>query len=482
MVFNIQKIQFKLPDAFTLDAFEKSTKYHFDVQVKQLQNIIKTIGTENTKFKKDYQIFLGKISKNKIISDIINTKYDIRLYAYFLSNAGKTHKDATNNIILNKIDDISPRPNLMLIEVISDYFFNNFKNNDCFNDIGKWIINARKKRKMPFINQEKIFSSEGPLWLAQKAFDNKCDFLFILNDFNLNQYRGSQYLQISQGYYYLETLKNISVDANHPVLNEMKNPDVYQSPFDDNLLGHKILEIMIERCPKNKIHEKWQEVILNIAGDPRVSKNNERFLKWWSFLDEALILKVKGWLSTLDIKLFLKAMEDYAKGSNNFEMQRMFPARKKFLEGLIKKEIVVDTRLFLSREMEKYLKRYYKKEELPNYSTVYDNDKSVIYIDLENAKIIEGSHSCYLWIFNNLKKSAHIFDMLQKEFSYHSLTSGLSYDYAYKSSVKDNKIVHNGQWQKRAVDSLRSLNVDIHIKDVLTQDDWHDYKRKFGVY
>jgi hypothetical protein len=91
--------------------------------------------------------------------------------------------------------------------------------------------------------------------------------------------------------------------------------------------------------------------------------------------------------------------------------------------------------------------------------------------------MIEGSHSCYLWIYKNLSKEANIFNLNRREFRYYELTSGLN---NHEGSLEN--FVHNGQWQKRAVDALRSLDVDIHIKDVLTDDDWYDYRQQYGVY
>ncbi|MEI8647018.1 EH signature domain-containing protein [Paraglaciecola sp. Hal342] len=95
--------------------------------------------------------------------------------------------------------------------------------------------------------------------------------------------------------------------------------------------------ILIDRAPKQGVDESWQNAVIAIAGDPRVPKSHPRYMKWWSQLTNAQSKKVQGWLSKLDLKLFLEALEDYSKSSRDDDMIRMFPSRKHFLEGMHKR-------------------------------------------------------------------------------------------------------------------------------------------------
>ncbi|ABP79166.1 conserved hypothetical protein [Stutzerimonas stutzeri A1501] len=132
-----------------------------------------------------------------------------------------------------------------------------------------------------------------------------------------------------------------------PVLDELLKPSVAKAPFEGaRRIGHVALEILIDRAGQ-EAGEVWQNFILNLAGDPRISSSAVNFREWWQPLGEERIQKVRGWLSKEDLRLFLQAVEQYGLETANMEMQRMFPARKRFLEGLFKLKLIRNTRLLL---------------------------------------------------------------------------------------------------------------------------------------
>ena len=100
---------------------------------------------------------------------------------------------------------------------------------------------------------------------------------------------------------------------------------------------------MIDKV-RGEVSEKWQKVIFQIAGDPRVPKDASNYRNWWLALGEERIAKVRGWLSKVDIELFLKVFDEYASYKRNENMIRMYPARKTFLFGLLKQKKVLNTR------------------------------------------------------------------------------------------------------------------------------------------
>jgi hypothetical protein len=224
-------------------------------------------------------------------------------------------------------------------------------------------------------------------------------------------------------------------------------------------------------------------VVLAIAGDPRVPPSHPKYLKWWSQIEPNLKVKVQGWLSKLDLRLFLEALHDFSRRPNNGDLLRMYPARKYFMEGLINKQLVTGTRLFLSTAAEGYLKRNYKPEHLPNY-TLVDGDRSLIYIQLGSVHIVEGSHNCKLWIYERLDPSAVVFDYSKKHLTYRSLTGGLSDkmgDLGIRTKASITHSPYNFNWQNKALTALQNLGVPIDSKDVLTLEDYRIYKRQYGA-
>jgi hypothetical protein len=292
-------------------------------------------------------------------------------------------------------------------------------------------------------------------------------------------------MESAQRIYYVEQLKNIPINQPHDLLTEVQKPDVFKAKFDEaELLGHQVLKILISRAPTHNIDDSWRNTVMAIAGDPRIPVGHPRYINWWSHVSKDLISKVEGWLSGLELKLFLEALEDFSYSSYDQDMKRMFPSRKKFLEGLYDKKLIKKTKLYMSRRMADFLNGKYKKEHLPDFSIVKDGEKSIIYVDLENAHMVEGSHQCQLWIYRSLHESAPVLQNGIQYKSYRSLTIGLhesmerqgqgAYDYFTHSPT-------NFSWQKRAVKSLKDLRVSVTMKDVLTPNEYSVFVRRFGA-
>src|SRR5690606_33067965 len=113
---------------------------------------------------------------------------------------------------------------------------------------------------------------------------------------------------------------------------ELQKQSVAKAPFEGTRrIGHVALEILIDRSGQ-EASEAWQEFIINLAGDPRIASSALNYREWWQPLGEERIQKVRGWLSKEDLRLFLRAVEQYGIEAQNDELQRMFPARKIFLE------------------------------------------------------------------------------------------------------------------------------------------------------
>jgi hypothetical protein len=475
----LKSLKFNVPNnPFGANA-EKLSDLIFD-----LKKITKGAGKDNTKFKLAWAKLFEAIQNRKSIEHILVDKVDIRVLGFALTTEYKDKIRITENV-LNRIDSIVDKPSSLFIQDIFQYYLNDYNKIDNIEFISQWLIKARKTRKVSQWYDEKLLCSNGAKWVAELAISEQKDFDQISHDLELDQFQSGQFMESAQRIYYVEQLKNIPVNQPHELLIEVQKPDVFGSRFDDSeLLGHQVLKILIEKAPSENIHESWLNVIMAIAGDPRIPKSHQRYITWWSHIPNHFISKVRGWLSRLDLKLFLEALDNFSASSNNVEMQRMYPARKNFLEGIYDKKLIINTRLYMSRPMAQYLRKTYKKEHLPDFSLITDDSRSIIYVDIGNAHLVEGIHSCYLRIYKSLDASATVFDYAKPKQTYYGLTSILEEQMANLGHNSQANITHNPtnfSWQRKAIETLKYLNVPVTIKDVLTPDDYRAFVRKFGA-
>jgi hypothetical protein len=373
----------------------------------------------------------------------------------------------------------------LLIETLYQHFLLAFDQLNEPKALAKWLINARPKRNMAKWFDSQILDINGPQWLAKRAVEQQLDFDYQLDELELKNYASGRFLTKAKNIYYVEQLSHIEVNADDNLLIEVQKTTVFESNYDESyLLGHKILDVLISRAPAGNISDAWLNVMMTIAGDPRVAPNHLRYIKWWSHIDAALIAKMQGWLSKLDLKLFLEALENFSHTSGDPELLRMFPSRKRFLEGMFNAGVITNTRLYLSRAAAKYLQLHYKTTHLPNYSVVADGNKSIIYVQMGDRHMIEGSHSCFMWLYDDLHPSATVFNYNDARPDYQQLTSGLSDKMWQYGIVPVDNIQHNPtnfSWQKTALTKLKSMGVTLTAQDVLTAADYALFKRMHGV-
>ncbi len=475
----LKSLRFNLPDKPFGSNAEKLSQLTTD-----LKNITKRAGTDNDKFKQAWGKLFKAIQNKTNLEHILIDKVDIRALGLILSTKDKKQIKVTNDV-LSQINLITEKPSSLFIENLFQYYLNEYNEIDNVQYLSQWLVNARKIRKVEQWYDEKLLTPNGAKWVAELAITKQTDFDQIIHDLELDQFQSGQFMESAQRIYYVEQLKNIPVNQPHELLIEVQKPDVFKAKFDESeLLGHQVLKIIIEKAPSENIHESWLNVIMAIAGDPRISKSHQRYITWWSHIPQHLISKVRGWLSNLDLKLFLEALEDFSKASNDPEMMRMYPARKRFLEGLYDNKVILNTRLYMSRKMAQYLRKTYKAKHLPDFSLVTDDNRSIIYVDIGNAHLVEGSHSCYLRIYKSLDASATVFNYAKSKQTYDGLTSRLEGQMANLGHHSLANIIHkptNFSWQRKAIETLKDLRVPVTMKDVLTPDDYRAFVRRFGA-
>ena len=333
-----------------------------------------------------------------------------------------------------------------------------------------------------------LFQTNGPACVVERAIDSQVDFDVLVQRYCLTGFSDGRYLTLCRYQYYLQTLNDIEVGADHPVLKEICSEDVVNSRYsDDKLLGHAILETLIDRSDSSAITREWQSVILSIAGDPRVPRTHASYQKWWTLLGEKRIAKMRGWLSRLDLKIFLRILEQSAKDGSNEEMERMFVSRKRFMEGLLNQGHVTESRLFLSDQAIQYLNRHYRRNELPGFAKVASPKTSMIYLNIAGkVHMIEGSHSFKLKLMDKLPKSSHVSDYGVDRFRDSDFRTNIAFRYYREFNGRDGllELTHDIHlnWQQKAIEYLREKDISIEVGMMIDRSQIRGYKYKFGSY
>lgn len=479
MTIQIKELPFSLPERPFGDLTQQ-----LDTLTSKLKTLAKKAGTENIKFKAALNTVQSAIQNNASLAGVLDKPIQIRALGILLQSELQSEIDLDRDT-LTVIAKLRPKPSALLIHNIFQYFLMRFDKLSDPQSVAAWLYSAMQKKGIAKDFHRDLLSIDGPKWLAKQCITNNREFSNQLIYFDIQHYASGRFLTLAKQLYFVEQLQSIPVNQPHSLLEELQKKSSYESRYDNQyLLGHKVLEVLIKRAPTSNIHESWLNVIMSIAGDPRVPPTHRNFQKWWSALPTVLNTKAKGWFSRLDLKLFLDALKDFSYQAGNDDLKRMFPSRKQFLEGLLKKNLVTNTRLYLSNGAINYLRKRYKQEHLPLYSKIKGDDRSIIHVEMRNAHIVEGSHSCYLWIYKTLHSQAIVFDPYATEVFYRDLTAGLNDKMSALGTPRYAKIKHNPlyfNWQKNAIEVLQALRVDIAPKDVLLPEDHRQYIRRYGA-
>jgi len=469
----------------------------YDSAVELLKKITRETGIKSFAFQASLEnlILMAKEGRVSEIPNIINTQVDVRALAtLFLTDDFYNNCEVTP-VLLNALYRPKPVLNTLVVQQLLQLFFKMFEKVGAFdelvlcikNELGNNVSSLSKSNLAKLVSyKENIISANGPAWVAKQAIKNQIDLDVFIEEIGLSSFSNTKFYSLCQNNYYLEQLKTIKPSVNHPVLQEIIKPTVYESPYNQTeMLGHEILRVLIDRSPEEGVDEQWQAIILTIAGDPRVPKSSQKYRRWWIALSASQIQKVKGWLSRFDLLLFLKVLESYGEMNEDESINRMFPARKKFMEGLFDLGLVEDSRLFVNHRTEHYLKENYKKSELPVYANINDHsNRSMIYLKVSGKHMIEGTHNFKFWLFDDLPNNNKLQNYDQIEFVPEEITTELKkvfirqYGDTRKPPVS---ISHVIGWQHKVIEAFKKLGVYIDPEKVLSTEDYINYKRRYGM-
>ncbi len=166
----------------------------------------------------------------------------------------------------------------------------------------------------------------------------------------------------------------------------------------------------------------------------------------------------------------------------------MFPARRRFLEGLEQAGLVTESRLFLSGSAQSYIHRTIPRKDLPHFNSLSNSDKSVIYLNLGKCHLIEGTHNYSLWLYGQLPQKNPIDTSPFSELTSRDLGMGMKEQYERErgptiEGLPPYKISHhpNVTWQRKAIQNMKSLRRPVDPEKVLSSVDYNQYLKKYGV-
>lgn len=330
-----------------------------------------------------------------------------------------------------------------------------------------------------------LLSIDGPKKLVNQVMQEGWELGEAFLHYELRGLDDGRYARICRAHYYLDTLKDIPQGQYHPVFAELLKESVSKAPYlDGKRIGHKALEILIDRVGSEP-GDAWESFIMDLAGDPRIASTARNFIEWWKPLGEARIERVRAWLYKADLRLFLSALEQYGRESGDEALQRMFPARKRFIEGLEKLKLVRRTRLMLGSTAEQAVKRILGNEVKTSFIRLAGamHDKAVVYIDCGDFCLVEGSHNFKLWVYLQPPWDK-LYSYDTRELSHAELTqqapAAYLNRYGYDAPYRD--ITHHANtWHNRFFEFLAENGVHIEIESLMFKEDYRNYLQRFGV-
>ena len=331
---------------------------------------------------------------------------------------------------------------------------------------------------------EEVLSLDAPKKIAVAARKKDLDLHEYMEKRGWEIAAQGRFLDVCQGIYYLDTLRNIPEGSRDTVLTELRKPEINKMPYEeDRRIGHEALKIVIDRAG-DQTSDEWRDFVIDIAGDPRVTGSGS-FMHWWQPLGEERINKVRGWLSKLDIKVFLKALEDWSQSQNNEDIRRMLPARKQFIQGLYDSGWLHKSRLILGSKVAQALRSRLDREVRKiHFSNFNKPDTAIIVMDCREFYIVEGSHSFRIWVYLAPPAKNVMFNYSKNSFHHQELIHELPTTYEEEYPDLDylaQRHYPNVGWQHNVLSFLGRHGIRVNPEDVLTPSDYNKMLRGYSM-
>ncbi len=285
---------------------------------------------------------------------------------------------------------------------------------------------------------------------------------------------------------YLERIRRVdhTKPAGLEFLSEITTRSVVEAPGNAGRhFGHDLLEAMTTRTGNGAPCDEWLAALVDVGGDPRLQRSAQ-WNRWWEPLPPAAREQAVRWMSAEDLRLFLEAVETYARETHNQDMIRMFPARKKFLWGLYEQGLIRETRVILGSQARASVQHQLGRLRVDVATLQKAHDTAIIYVDCGRFHMVEGSHLFKLWVYDGRPVDL-LTDRGKRHFTREELRLVVPAEHARRHASGHNGhigISHNGLWQRRALDFIvEEVGVPLNLSRLLTREDYDDLKSRFGI-
>jgi hypothetical protein len=469
---------------------------------KRLRKLAAKAGSDGYAFQKACDRLKACVSGREVGNCLVDSIH-VRAYAYLLSSDDLFVKDnyPRSEALQCIREQRWPLGRLTLTNLVR-VFANNIdkRSADETNTLGYFLNEALREMprtlagdlKLMQTNGADIFDSEGPKRLAVNAVALGLDLTEYLRKVGLVGFKVSAFVRLSFHHYFIQQLENLRPGEDSPVLAELRKPEVHMAVLGEGqLLGHRALEILIDRTPDSGPSDAWQKAVVGIAGDPRVGWRSKSFQDWWQFLGDARARKVVGWLSRLDLKIFLEVLEASARTTNTESIRRMYPPRKKFMEGLLEQGMVLQSRLFLSRDASMYLRSNYDADDVPEHAVITSGHTSVIYLELTGGlHMVEGTDNMKIKILDALPSRPQILNFLVRRFNDTDFRADLIRTYIRDQNAKNRSLVlgkdyidqaHSAiAWQASAISLFNKRGIKYDASKFFSNSDYRLFKTSYS--
>lgn len=205
-------------------------------------------------------------------------------------------------------------------------------------------------------------------------------------------------------------------------------------------------------------YSKWVTYIIDLIGDPRtVSVTTVHNIPWSRVGDKYKDFMIR-YLSREDLELFLDVL-----GDSDHNIDAIYKYRKKFWKNFSK--YVQFTKLFITShkyyELPENIKRRFNGNNTA-YSFISDSQRSFIYIDLGEIKVIEGTHNAKVRLYTDTP-----IDLARSRFDY---TDFYRTSKSIQALIDGGEITHasseNGHWQEKVLNKIRRhKSIDVRLSN-----------------
>ena len=204
-------------------------------------------------------------------------------------------------------------------------------------------------------------------------------------------------------------------------------------------------------------YSEWINFIMDMLGDPRTVSLQTAHNVQWNRVGEKYKDFLIGYLSREDLGLFLETL-------SSPEHDDIYKYRKAFWKPFAK--YVRFTKLFITKheymQLSDNMRRRFSLSNNSAYSFISDRERSCIYIDLGEIKIIEGTHNVMVRLYSDVPISLNKRQYDYTDFYNPAKASNAMVFYtAHQGSEK-------GSWQNKVLKAIKQYkNVDITLRETL---------------